>query len=326
MPILKDKMRQYQLVRNWIVKSKDDLKIYAVCVLISFCFLFFSKFNKTSDIEDSLLVLYDVPAGWSFERIPQTKYTIKYSSSHWNAAVQQFNKHTDTLKVSLEAISQQTLQWSSLKNIVRKIDKYQKVQLIDSNEDIHIELQPSDTIAVSVKPIVLASLVNGFSVAPYAKSDKISIIGTKSALTQLKEVLTDTLRFDQKEQGELDSFWVKVVLPDSRYSTDQPTVLVDLALEEGSVKTIQVPVTVINAPAGYEAFPKKVTIHCSVSIDNYEKISDNSFVVVADYMQSGFDDNDFRKAPIVIMNYPKFLKKVWVDDKNIKIKLIKKSE
>jgi YbbR domain-containing protein len=204
-----------------------------------------------------------------------------------------FINKIDTLEVDLDRLNANIKNGSkalTLDTMLRHLitNKFRNSTKIINYEPKRIAL---DYITLKSKtlPILLSDSI--MARRGYVVSDSIRI-RPKYITVFGKDKIIDTLKSVKIEPLMLDSLKETVILTKKiveiqGVTTSKKEVEVSIPVDRAIEKSIEIPVSCINAPNGLvmKSFPSKVTVKFIISMGKFNKISPSDFTVTADYSQ-----------------------------------------
>ena len=223
-----------------------------------------------------------------------------------------FNLKNKEVKIDLSTASQKAGKYYIVQSVYRKqIDKQlRSMTLIEIDRDtLFFEFTQVRTKKVQVKSRVNINLSQNYILDGPLKIEPsmVTIKGPKSSIDTINSV--NTLKMDFPE--ETSNFTHKVELfknPELENTTySNSTVFIYGKVARFSEKLIDVPIKVINLPAGYEirTFPDAVSVLCRAKLDNLKNLDSTGFEVVADY--NSISDNTSKTIILELLKIPENL-------------------
>ncbi len=202
-----------------------------------------------------------------------------------------------------------------------KLSKTELLRMVSANfnRNLAINNLSVDELDVRLDPIILKKIkvipktdiqykvgfkaVDSFVVTP----DSVTISGPSGSLDKIKSIGTDLISLKNVEKNISES--VKISTRNKEIVSIKPnTVKVKLEVAEFSQGKFSLPVEVINLPPDMEIklVPKSVTVTFDVSVNDFTKITKESFRLVCDYSKRNQDENFmlpfFEKSPDNVYN------------------------
>lgn len=270
-----------------IIKNKRNI-VFLLFVLATLIFWLLNRLSDSYIQEVSYKVEYtDLPNRFVFQDAPQEKINISVEASGFYFFSRAFaQKELDI----------------SLKNIKRK-NKYSYF-LLDDELDRQVKEHLKDRIRVlgvvedsllvnlgikSYKKVPVISHVNlkfntGYrSFEQVLEPDSIEVSGPEMQVSKINHIDLTTIAKEEvnKPINEKVAI-VKTKYPKITYKPN--SVNLHISVEKITEKTLEVPVTVINAPKEeIVIYPKKIKISCQVKLSEFNKITPKDFLLICDY-------------------------------------------
>ncbi|MGB5497411.1 MAG: YbbR-like domain-containing protein [Maribacter sp.] len=193
----------------------------------------------------------------------------------------------------------------------KQIDKQlRSMTLLEIDKDtLFFEFTQVGTKKVPIKSRVNINLSQNFILDGPLKIEPsmITIKGPKTSIDTINSVYTFKMNFPE----ETSNFTHKVELfkdPELKNTTFSNTaVFIYGKVARFSEKMVNVPIKVINLPAGYEirTFPDAVSVLCRGKLDNLKNLDGTGFEVVADY--NSILDNTSKTITLELLKMPESL-------------------
>ena len=256
---------------------------------------------------------------FKFINVPDSLLLTKASKKEVDVKVQAtgfqflgFNLKHKEVKIDLSSASQKAGKYYIVQSEYRKqIDKQlRSMTLIEIDRDtLFFEFTQVGTKKVPVKSRVNINLSQNFILDGPLKIEPsmVTIKGPKSSIDTINSVHTLKINFPE----ETSNFTHKVELfinPELENTTySNSTVFIYGKVARFSEKLVDVPIKVINLPAGYEirTFPDAVSVLCRAKLDNLKNLDSTGFEVVADY--NSISDNTSKIISLELLKIPESL-------------------
>ena len=152
------------------------------------------------------------------------------------------------------------------------------------------------------------------------KPEKITINGTDEQILNIKSINTKPLELDNVSKDFTIKLSLDIPKEYSKIHFSNKEILINGIVEKYTEATIKVPFKLINVPSNINisTIIDKVNLTYKVSLNNFDKISDNDFKIVCDYKHN----NSTFLVPRIIEK-PNLVSNVKISPKKIKF-LIKK--
>ncbi|MBT8298934.1 MAG: hypothetical protein KJO52_11430 [Maribacter sp.] len=256
---------------------------------------------------------------FKFINIPDSLLLTKASKEEVDVKVQAngfqflgFNLKNKGVKIDLSTASQKDGRYFIAQSIYRKqIDKQlRSMTLIEIDKDtLFFEFTQVGTKKVPVTSRVGIELSQNFILdGPLKiKPAMVTIRGPKTSIDTIKSVNTLKMSFPEETTNfthEVELF-KNPELENTTYSHN--TVFVYGKVARFSEKLIDIPIKVVNLPAGYEirTFPDAAAVICRAKLDNLKNLDSTGFEVVADY--NSVTDNTSKIITLELLKWPESL-------------------
>ena len=213
-----------------------------------------------------------------------------------------FNKENDALKGSLSGST---------------ITRFQPDTVyfdLDENFEKRVAVKPK----VSIKYAAGYGSLNGFVLKP----DSVIVRGPHSEIDSIRTVFTEDLKLEEVRADK--SGVLSIHLAKNLPLTQIKPAKVDytLAVEKFTEGTVEVPLQLINVPAGVTAkvFPKRITIIFNVNLSNYELVKSSDFRVAVDFNNT---DSISTSLTPQIIEAPDFVRDVRLSETTVQYLLVK---
>lgn len=213
----------------------------------------------------------------------------------------------------------------------RQLDRFSlqlgaDLTLLDVNPDT-LYFQVSDVVQkrVTVKPDLKIAYAKqymqagGYTVTPA----RVKVRGPASVIDTLNFIYTQLLALENISDN------IDVVLPIKPVKgiSFQPSeVRVSVPVEKFTEAKVDVPVSCINVPLGYDVLisPKVVTLTCNVAVSKYFTLRPDHFTMVCDY-------NDLIKEPsgkaiVKLIKHPDFIGRIQLDPRKVDFVIVKRKQ
>ena len=216
-----------------------------------------------------------------------------------------------------DKVSYKWIERKQLSSIVDQFDSKIKIKAINP-DTIFFKY---DKNYIKKVPVFLNETIDfapGFDVTDEfkIKPDSVKLIGAKTILDTINEVLTEPFTLEEVNTSILQT--VTLNIPESFKSIrlSNTKVTVSAEVEKFTEGSLDVPVRIINVPEGTRInhYPKTVTILFYTSLSNYKNINESQFIVECNYLD--INDNSSFLTPKIVKQ-PKHIKNVRLETKKI---------
>ena len=153
--------------------------------------------------------------------------------------------------------------------------------------------------------------------------DSVSVTGPKTILSELWKWETDSLILGALTVTTEHS--VRLETPQKEVSLSANQTEVTVEVEQFTERSFFIPVNVKNAPDSLKIFPEKIMLTCIVGISQYNEISPEHFTLEVD-LEGAKMDLEKNTVPVVLTDYPGFVKNVYFSPKSAQYFIIDSSK
>lgn len=302
----------YKIIRDFLLRfASKEFLIFCFFMFVSTAFWLLSSLNESYDQEFSISInITDVP-----ENVVMTENI------------------SDTVKVTLHDKGYELLRYvmSDIPAITLKFSQYAKhngsgnVPISDINKLIKARIAATTTL-VSVKvdrldffylshgqkkrvPVLFDGTIDaksGYYISNTSFSpDSVTIFASKGALDTINAIYTVPQRIDELTEP----MTTLVKLQHIRGAkSDIQEVKLSINTDQLTEITVSVPIKAINVPEGMDikTFPSRIDVKVSVGMRLKDRITAETFNVVADYMDlQDVNSDNSEKIPIKLIASPK---------------------
>ena len=178
------------------------------------------------------------------------------------------------------------------------------VKIVNVLKDtVYVELGNNKSKKVPVNPAIEIKFKLGYNLIDKVKitPDSILITGPQKIVDSIKEITTKEFKIEdvyKNVEKELD-----LVLPlySNNFSVSSKSIHINVEVDKFTEGRFKIPVTVINEPEGIKmnTFPKQIEVVYQAGLSNFNKITENSFLIVYDYNQYKSDSLIKYLSPVI---------------------------
>ena len=178
------------------------------------------------------------------------------------------------------------------------------VKIVNVLKDtVFVDLGNNKSKMVPVNPAIEIKFKLGYNLIDKVKitPDSILITGPQKIIDSIKEILTKEFKIEdvyKNVEKELD-----LVLPlySNNFSVSSKSIHINVEVDKFTEGRFKIPVTVINEPEGIKmnTFPKQIEVVYQAGLSNFNKITENSFLIVYDYNQYKSDSLIKYLSPVI---------------------------
>ncbi len=278
--------------KNDSSKNNRKFRVFLLFLILSFLFWMLIKLSKNyiSDVEFNL-VYTDVPKNKLIQNKPNSKIILTINTIGFKLL--KYNFKNNDLSYSLADLERK--KGTEYYSITESKINYLQAQL--SAESVLLKIQPDtlyfDLGIVKSKKIKVISNVNlefkpGYNLIKKFTLDPeyITISGPTKLIDSMNEIHTDllelkdlSLSFDKK---------LNLINPVNAVSLSTDQVTIKGEIEKITEGSFNLPIKVINLSTNsvISTYPKEVKVVYQVALKDYNKITENSFVIQCDYQET----------------------------------------
>ena len=164
-------------------------------------------------------------------------------------------------------------------------------------DTLKIHLGTLSSKKVTLKPQLDISFSLGYNLAKPITviPDSITISGLNEELNSLTHLNLAPIQFENLQENK--SIETSIIKPTNLNSIKlhHLNAKINIEVDKFTEGSFDVPIEVINIPKNVQLsiFPKKITIKCKIGLQNFNKVTANSFKVIADYNKAILNENSF---------------------------------
>lgn len=301
----------------------SDRAILVACIFISLIFWLLVKLSQNFETTTDFEIRYQLPVGKSFVSTPPSEATATLKGSGWDLMSYQFTKPNASVLFEINDVSKQAINAGLL------IDKFQQtipsgIEVADVNKDfIFVQIESETEMKVPIR------LNKAIQLAPqFQFSDSINIEPKHVILTG-PSTEVETIEFWETEVLQLENLKksqnLELALKPSsnrEIHLSQEKIIVNIAVEEFTEKSVFVPISIKNAPDSLKTFPERAKLSCIVGLSKYNQINKNSFELIADL--KGIPLNTEKNTiPVALGKKPDFVRAINYQPKSVEFFFVK---
>lgn len=288
-----------------------NFSFFIIFLIISCFFWIVTKFSNTYKIKNDFYINWiNIPETIVVDD-QQKKISILLSASGFEILLYKFFK--DNIDLSLDKDVTYINNIAQV-NINKKIYEIEN-QLFENNkiENLITKEISFNYSALSRKkvPVFLEKKinfragylnVNDFNLIP----DSIFIIGPNNIIDTLKSV--KTIRFERNDVYKTINEEIELLLIDD-LSFSKNEIKISSIVKKYSEKEFKIPIRILNLPDSIKLklFPNYVTLKAIISLDNYNNIINDDFIITTNYKLL---NSNFSNLSLLLAKYPKDVKNI----------------
>lgn len=194
-----------------------------------------------------------------------------------------------------------------------------------SPDTLYFQLSDVVQKRVTVKPDLKIAYAKQFMQAGsyIVTPAKVKVKGPASVIDTLNFIYTQPLVLENISDN------IDVVLPIKPVKgiSFQPSeVRVAIPVEKFTEAKVEVPVTCINIPFGYDVLlsPKAVTVTCNVAVSKYFALKPHHFNIICDYNDLIIEPSG--KAIVKLIKYPDFIGRIQMEPRKVDFVIVKSKQ
>lgn len=298
----------HPLPENKKVYSKFSIKIFLVCLLLSFSFWLSIKLSNKYTELISYKVNYITPYDKVFYRFPEDKLFIRQQGSGYSLLM---NKFSNSISVKLSDVvlfDQKEHYWLPNKHLRIIGEEVGNAQIISINPSkLRLPLTDLASKKLPIRADIKINYREGFKKKRISiDQEKIMVTGPSNLLSSMKFVSTEkwiSPPLDSNVEKNL-----KLKLPD-HVKTKISKLKLNIEVEPYTEDSIQVSVRVLNPykKRRIQLFPDSVKLFFKVGYDKYKKTIPSDFSVICDLNQL---EENINVLPLKLVKAPSYLKEI----------------
>ncbi|MDR0828835.1 MAG: hypothetical protein LBN95_01825 [Prevotellaceae bacterium] len=274
-----------------------ETAIFLLFLLLAFFFWLLHSVGAHKELVVNVPVAYqNIPNNIKISNNLPKKIEVTIKEENLSIFAYLFINKPDTLKIDLADINIHQQNGSK----IFALDSISSLLSLNLERNVKIvNCEPSiilvDYITLKQKtlPVVLSDTI--VPASQYILSDKITIepqtvevFGQESAIKDLTKIFIEPLNIDTLNKSQ--KILRKLVVPKG-VATKTPQAQITIPIERATEKVMQIPIKCINFPTGFNmrSFPAEVTVKFVVAMSRFNKITENDFMVEADFLQKTSD-------------------------------------
>ena len=216
-----------------------------------------------------------------------------------------------------DKVSYRWIERKQLSSIVDQFDSKIKIKAINP-DTIFFKYDKNYIKKVPVFINETIDFAPGFDVTDEfkIKPDSVKLIGAKTILDTINEVLTEPFTLEEVNKSILQTVTLNIPESFKNIKLSDTKVTVSAEVEKFTEGSLDVPVRIVNVPEDTRInhYPKTVTILFYTSLSNYKNINESQFIVECNYLD--INDNSSFLTPKIVKQ-PKHIKNVRLETKKI---------
>ncbi len=317
-------MKQF-LIHKMNIKKNSDSRIFFICLLIASVLWLLINLSKEYRTTIEVVIEYqNPPAGKVL--FNEESDTIHAEINATGANILKYQFHNPLVKVELDEVlltNNNTNFWLPNRFLTILQDELTVKEVYRVEEDtMRLLVDELGKKRVPIVPRVKVISNQGFKVvnANYSQ-DTVEIRGPKSVVKEVKEIQTEEIVFENKE----NNFTKMVMLEYPQRVKGIKAIEYQVAFEKYTEKSIPITILPVNLPLNTEIqiIPEEVEVKFTVGYSKFFEIKPQDFQVVCDVKQI---NDTLTEIPLKIKKRPKEIENIRIIPAKAKILLVKKTE
>ncbi len=305
--------------------KKGKLKMFFIFLFVSTFIWFLSKFSNefTATVEASI-VYTNVPNDLVISDKNPKQIIFDLTASGFDFLYNKINPPVIQIDIKNYYKSEKEsiiISKNELKKIISSQLKNKSLVQNISMEAISVKF---DQLAKKKIPVLLVeniSYKNGFSPIENLKltPDSVQVIGPSSLIDTISKILTEKVILNNIDSNINEE--VKLIVPPET-SIEKNKVTLFAQIKEFTQESIKIPVVVKNVPEEItlKLIPETVTINFEVVMEDFNKYSENDFMVICDYSKRNKEEGYLLP---VILKSPENIKSIEISENKINYLIFK---
>lgn len=298
--------------------KRANAKVFLFFLIFSTVLWLLLQFSKTyTEVVEIPLTFDEYPKDKLIEN-KGDKFRLEVEQNGFQLAWFNFFKPTVVVDLSELPADSTALYYNLLEHraeLARRLSiDMTKAEFLDKSIVIPYDLKSTKRVPVASR--VKLEYAPGYSSEepPVFVPDSVTISGPKTILDSITEVHTAAVTKKGINKNLTNTVRLESVNP--KVTLYDESVQLRLKVEKFTEQKLEIPLTLINAPAGanINLFPASIKIIFMVSVKKYELVKPQDFVVVCDYSELSDDQNFFIPQ---LQERPDFVKNIMLSPKKI---------
>ena len=287
-------------------KNNKRLKVFLLFLTLSLLFWLLIKLSKDyiSDVEFNL-VYTDIPQSKLLHNDPDQKIvltvkTVGFKLLKYGLKPRTLNYSLDEMEFKKKSDLYFSLTKSNINFLQAQLSAETTVLKVEP-DTLFFDLGVKKSKKVKVITHIKINFKPGFNLTKQKVINPSTIVisGPSKAIDTIYEVHTE--EFELKDVSDSFEEKIKLVNPSNAISLSINEIVIKGKVEKITQGTFILPYRVINLPKKYliSSYPKEVKVVFQVALNDYNKISENSFKIQCDYKHTADNNLDYLIPKIV---------------------------
>jgi len=287
------------------IKSNKKLRVFLLFLLMSFLFWSLIKLSKNYISEVTFDLVYtDVPKNKLIQNKPDKTIVLTLRTVGFKLLKYGFKKRT--LNYSLREIKRKkgsvyySVSKSNINNLQAQLSA-ETVVLKTNPDTLYFDLGVKKSKKVKVQSDINLqfkpgfNLLKGYTIEP----EYVTISGPSKVIDTIDEIKTAAI--DRVDIAQSFEEKIDLQVPNNAISLSVDQITIRGEVEKITEGSFTLPFKIINFPKNYiiSTYPKEVKVVYQVALKDYNKISENSFVIQCDYQHTEKNNLEYLIPKIV---------------------------
>jgi hypothetical protein len=324
------KERSNPILERFSPKRLDKrLSVFIICLLFSSLFWLLTVFSKEYTTEISFNATFlNLPADKILIKDLPSKISVKVKASGFSLLGVQYSAQNDTLFIDASNVKKHLNDKNTNEIYYLLLNNQLALMGEQLGGSMKVEKIFPDTVTFvfdqKSQKIVPVKLNLTYSFAKqYQLNGKVKVIPSSIIIKGPKSLL-DNITFLETKQHNIEQIGStkRHIIP-LKSSTNQSidyginSVVAEIPVEKYTEAEMMLPITIKNVPFGYvvKTFPSQIKIKYNVSLDNYDLIKQEQFVVEANLAE--VNDINNNRIKVRLVKQPDMISKVKIIDPQV---------
>ncbi len=309
------------------IKNNKKLRIFLLFLMLSFLFWMLIKLSKNyiADVEFNLTYT-EIPQNKLLQNEPDKKIKLTINTIGFKLLGYALKK--GNLNYSLSEITRKkgSEYYSLTKSNINFLQSQLSAETVVLNiipDTLNFDFGVKKSKKIKIIPNISLEFKPGFNLIKnyIITPENITISGPTKIVDSINEINTEEIVW--KDVSESFENKIKLIVPHEAISLSTNEISIKGKVEKITQGSFNLSFKVVNLPKNYiiSTYPKEVKIIYQVALNDYNKISENSFKIQCDYKQT--EENNLDYLIPVIVEKPEILFDVKIVPNKIEF-LIKK--
>ncbi len=289
------------------IKNNKKLNVFLLFLALSFVFWSLIKLSRSyTSTVDINLTYKDLPENKLLQSDPKSNVEVTLNAVGFTLLKHKFSKKE--IEVSLKNIKRKTntqyylLSSNVLKSIVKSFDESSVIDM--SPDTLYFELGKSISKKVKVEPDISIQYKTGYHLLGELNIDPeyITVSGPKSQVDSIIYLTTKNLKLTNVYDTINSKIDILTNDELAKLSYSTTSISVSGKIEKFTEQTLEIPIVIKNVPNSYKisTFPNKVKVVFQVGLSDFNKVSEDDFLIICDYKSIENDAIDYLIPKVIL--------------------------